>query len=94
MATSSPWKTGLVSDVLDVPNGLREWRFVPTGWVSPLPHLAWFVVTDETEIAKWKEILAEAPRITWYVPGPADYTAEISFDAKIRPELVLVGGFR
>ena len=86
-----PFKTGRVDDLIGV-GGLREWRFVPPNWVDPLPHHAWVVVTDPVVVAKWKERLELLPPQTWYVDGKVAYTAEVSYDERVRPVLVLVGG--
>jgi hypothetical protein len=64
---------------LDQVTGLKEWRFVPKGWRSPIDHHHWAIVDDPALIEEWKRKLDHVAVQTWYLPGPT---------------LVLVGGIR
>jgi hypothetical protein len=87
-------KTGLIQ-VGEFTLGFHEHRFVPTNWVSPFPHHCWYVVDVPGIVARWRKLLHGCDPVTWHGhDGVPSYTAEVSYDERVRPVLVCVGGFR
>ena len=105
--TAAVAKTGRVTKLADV-KGVMEYRFVPKGWVAPLPHVTWFEfdpVKHADEYDRQREdILARVDRLrawdnsewdftaSWYKDGAPIYTARIDFHPTERPVLVVIGG--
>ena len=73
---------------------LREWRFVPIDWRDPFEYHRWYMVTDEKTIAHMRIELKDAAPVTWYYGQRGRYVAEVSYDAMLRPLLVVIGNFR
>lgn len=78
-------------------SGLRDWRFVPNDWKSPIQsHLA--IPIDPEDFprvwAKWCDYLAACPPQTWHRPGGRTYTRPVDYDPVERPNLVCVVGIQ
>lgn len=71
--------------------GLREFRFVPYEWESPVSHHRWYVVRDTHKIAYWRGRLEACPPVTWHLGNGQKYTADVSFSLA-HPQLVHIGG--
>lgn len=100
-------KTGRVTKLSDV-KGVMEYRFVPKGWIAPLPNQMWFefdpVKHADEYTRQHEDMLARVDRVrafngetwdftaTWFEKGAPVYTARIDFDPVERPVLVVVGG--
>jgi hypothetical protein len=81
--------------------GLREWRFVPPCWQSPLLHLKWYIYPGIAEMggdselyAAWREKLKDASPATWALSDKTTYTVPVDYHETDRPFLAVIWGFR
>lgn len=99
-------KTGRVTKLSDV-KGVVEYRFVPQGWICPIPQLAWYEfdpVKHADVYAQWQaDIVDRAARMKLWTGQDWDFTAtwlhdgqtltsRIDFHPVERPVLVVIGG--
>jgi hypothetical protein len=76
--TTATAKTGRVTKLADV-KGVMSYRFVPRGWVAPLPNQMWFEFDPVKHVDEYEkqrlDILARVDRIRAFNGETWDFTA-------------------